>query len=213
MELKEWLEKYKNWFIYPIGILCFYYFFSTIDSNKKNKSTQVENVSEETQVQTPVWSLIDEKDKFGDNTGKKIIQYETKGMDNISGTDYKVDIKIMITKFKIGILESFEGKESYFSYVGGRWDLRNSLNEEITIGKIDSWKNGLGFGIIKYSFEGKDGQYRKLLNFLTKSNGEIRNVITSGGISTFKINTEGLESLLEQSKDVLSDGLTKEEKF
>ena len=46
MKLKEWIEKYQNWFIYPIGILGFYYFFSTLDSNKKNKSTQIENVSE-----------------------------------------------------------------------------------------------------------------------------------------------------------------------
>ena len=54
MELKEWIEKYKNWFIYPISILVFYYFISKRDDNKKTKPTQVENVSEAIPLQTPV---------------------------------------------------------------------------------------------------------------------------------------------------------------
>jgi hypothetical protein len=54
MELKEWVEKNKNWIIYPISVLVFYYFISTRDLNKKTKPTQVENVSMDIPLQSPV---------------------------------------------------------------------------------------------------------------------------------------------------------------
>ena len=57
MELKEWIEKNKNWFIYPMVVFISFYFFSKLDSNKKNKNTQVQNVSVETQIQTPIETI------------------------------------------------------------------------------------------------------------------------------------------------------------
>ena len=79
MELKEWVEKYKNWFIYPISVLIFFYFFSRLDSNKKNKTNQVENVSVETQVQRPIETITlseeeIEKNRINEEKEEKLLK-------------------------------------------------------------------------------------------------------------------------------------------
>jgi|688.fasta_scaffold252737_3 hypothetical protein len=79
MELKEWIEKNKNWFIYPIVVLISFYFFSKLDSNKKNKTTQVENVSVETQIQTPIETITlseeeIEKNRINEEKEEKLLK-------------------------------------------------------------------------------------------------------------------------------------------
>jgi hypothetical protein len=79
MELKEWIEKNKNWFIYPMVVFISFYFFSKLDSNKKNKNTQVQNVSVETQIQTPIETITlseeeIEKNRINEEKEEKLLK-------------------------------------------------------------------------------------------------------------------------------------------
>ncbi len=51
MEIKEWLIKNKNWFIYPIVILFFYWVSSVVSPKDSNNGT---NLSNEQNVQTSI---------------------------------------------------------------------------------------------------------------------------------------------------------------
>jgi hypothetical protein len=204
MESKEWLKKNKNWFIYPLVILFFFWVSSIMKSNKTTEPTQVENVTEETvKEEISGWTLIDEKDRFGENTGKKSMIYKTTGsLEN----KYTNEIHFLIKKKRIGILEFIrEGIPE--SFRRGRFDMKNSENEKLTIGIIDEWERGKGVGVIKYGFDGNSSQYDKILKFLLKSKGDIKVVLTQNGEDTFfTINTNGFEELYNSSKDILSSG-------
>jgi hypothetical protein len=205
MEIKEWLMKNKYWFIYPIVIFFGFWGRSIMRSNQTPEPTQVENVREEIiKEEVSEWTLIDEKDRFDENTGKKSMIYKTQGK-----LENKWDNKIhfLIKKKRIGILEFINENGLPESFRRGRFDMKNSDNEILTVGIIDSWEKGKGVGVIKYSFDGKSGQYDKILKFLLKSKGDIKVVLTQNGENTFfTINTNGFEELYNSSKDILSSG-------
>ena len=116
------------------------------------------------------------------------------------------EIHFLIKKKRIGILEFIkEGIPE--SFRRGRFDMKNSDNEILTVGIIDSWEREKGVGVIKYSFDGNSSQYDKIFKFLLKSKGDIKVVLTQNGENTFfTINTNGFEELYNSSKDILSSG-------
>ena len=212
--MKELLEKWKT---LSLGKKILYSFItlsilnvvfqglskSNSSSSNKENNQVVSNTDSLNTTSTSGWTLIDEKDRFGENTGKKSMVYNTTGsLEN----KYTNQIQFLIKKKRIGILE-FIREDIPESFRRGRFDMKNSDNEILTIGIIDSWERGKGVGVIKYDFDGNSSQYDKILKFLLKSKGDIKVVLTQNGENTFfTINTNGFEELYKNSKDILSSG-------
>ena len=80
MEIKEWLIKNKNWFIYPIVILFFYWVSSVVSPKDSNNGT---NLSNEQNVQTPIETPIEtitlseeeiEKNRINEEKEEKLLK-------------------------------------------------------------------------------------------------------------------------------------------
>lgn len=82
MELKEWIEKNKNWFIYPIVFLFFYWVSSVVSPKDSTNGT---NSSNEPNIQTPIETPIEtitlseeeiEKNRINEEKEEKKRKYE-----------------------------------------------------------------------------------------------------------------------------------------
>lgn len=83
MEIKEWIVKNKNWFIYPIGILFFYWVSSVV--NPKETKNNVTSPSNEVKIQTPIETPVEtitlsqeeiEKNRVNEEKVEKKRKYE-----------------------------------------------------------------------------------------------------------------------------------------